>query len=149
MDVCVALSLGIANGGKQSSPYFNKVLTFDSTCEIVTLTALDDPKIDRFDRIEAAVAEIKNAGWGGSTNLESVFERIAELEEKRVHAEEDSVNEVVLIIMTDMQFDNAMQTEGPSAEMLKTEVLQAIYKHLVRGLGSGCRWDRGRSVQLS
>jgi hypothetical protein len=126
MDTCVSLSMAISNGVEASSPYFNKILTFDSICEVVDLTSLEDKSIDRLDRVEAAMLEIKNAGWGGSTCLESVFERIAELEEKRVHVVGAAVSEVVLLILTDMQFDSGHTSD----DLLKSEVLQAIYDRL-------------------
>ena len=147
MEVCVALSLGVANGVKEDSPYFNTVLTFDSTCEVVKLAALENKEIDRFDRIEAAVMEIKAAPWGSSTCLESVFERIAELEKNRVHPEGDSVNDIVLLIFSDMMWDSAM---SGADNMLKGDVLEAICKRV--GLAKVPKivyWDVSSSGKMS
>jgi len=125
MDVCVSLSMILSHAMPPSSPYANKILSFNDTCEVVELTALDDEKIEKIDRIKAARRQISNAPWGGSTNLESVFERIAELESTRVRVDGEVVKELVVVIFTDMQFDIA--TQG-SENLLKKEIFEKTCK---------------------
>jgi hypothetical protein len=148
MEMCVALSLAISNGANKSSPYRNKVLTFNTECEVVELTTLEDKTIDRWDRIHEASVELKGANWGGSTNLESVFERISEIESTRVINEGDTEKPLILLVITDMQFDDGV--EGGAEDMLKSDILNKMFRKVgLKKKPTIVYWDVKGSARMS
>jgi Mg-chelatase subunit ChlD len=96
----VAISLGIAISSMQpiGSSFRNKVLTFEEKPQIVTL---DEPV-----KLAEAAVKLKDASWGGSTDLEAALELFLEL----AKTENDSPS--VLVIVSDMQFNMARENSA-------------------------------------
>jgi hypothetical protein len=88
---------------------------------------MDDKTIDHWQLVATARKQVLASNWGGSTDLRSVFKRIAELEAKREHVEGEPVKEVVLTIFTDMAFNDATrQYGGKTGNMLQEDVLKEV-----------------------
>lgn len=96
----VAISLGIAISSMQpiGSSFRNKVLTFEEKPQLVTL---DEPV-----KLAEAAVKLKDASWGGSTDLEAALELFLEL----AKTENDSPS--VLVIVSDMQFNMARENSA-------------------------------------
>lgn len=88
----VAIALGILLSELTDEPYKNKVLTFHSDPTWHTITG---------DTLKEKVACLKNANWGGSTNLSKSLKLILD------EAVSNSGSKIAdtLYIFTDMQFD--------------------------------------------
>jgi hypothetical protein len=99
MRVSVALGALLAMANTDPA-YHNKVLSFEEECTVTTLdtTSCRDP-----DATERSVREqMGELPWGGSSNLESVFQKVAELERERLAATPVS-KKLVVIVFTDME----------------------------------------------
>lgn len=99
MRVSVALGALLAMANTDPA-YHNKVLSFEEECTVTTLdtTSCRDP-----DATELSVGEqMGELPWGGSSNLESVFQKVAELERERLAATPVS-KKLVVIVFTDME----------------------------------------------
>lgn len=96
MDVAVALGLLISE--LTNPPFKDTMITFHSTPELVLISG---------DSIGAKLNMMKNAEWGGSTNIYAVFELILET----AISFNIPANKMVktLYIFTDMQFDEAVE----------------------------------------
>jgi hypothetical protein len=126
MDVAVSMGMILAMAQASSSPYAKKVLTFESECRINSITAFDDKQIDRFDRIKKAREEIMEGSAGTSTNLLSVFERVVELERGRVRVVGEPIKPLIVVVITDMNFDEGIEDEGE--ELLQEDILKDVCK---------------------
>ena len=99
MRVSVALGALLAMANTDPA-YHNKVLSFEEACTVTTLdtTSCRDP-----DATERSVEQQMNQlPWGGSSNLESVFQKVAELERERLAVTPVS-KKLVVIVFTDME----------------------------------------------
>jgi len=97
----VSVALGALLAMANSDPaYHNKVLSFEEECSVTTLdtTSFSDP-----DATERSVKkQMGELPWGGSSNLESVFQKVAELERERLAVAPVS-KKLVVIVFTDME----------------------------------------------
>ncbi len=108
-----AISLGIRVAEK--STIGKRVLTFETTPKWVNLSNSEN-YVDM-------VKELKNAPWGGSTNLHSAFNMILDaiIESKMVIEE---IEKLVLVIFSDMQINEADSTFF----MLNYSSKESLYK---------------------
>ena len=135
MDVSIALGILLSFANDPSSPYFSTVLPFDSISIPIKLNAGCGANDDRFDRPTQLYEQLSGIPWGGSTNIDNVFEQAAKLEKTRLAASTGDISakkkRLVLVIFSDMQFDAAVQplkSGEKGSSMLKTEVLQRLCK---------------------
>jgi hypothetical protein len=126
MDVAVSMGIIMAMSQASSSPYAKNVLTFETTCRVTPITVFDNENIDRFDRIKEAREEVMSGRAGFSTNLLSVFERVVELESKRVRVEGEPIKPLFVVIITDMNFNQGVEDEGE--KLLQKDILAGVCK---------------------
>lgn len=94
MDVCIALGLVITE--LVEGPFKDKVLTFETNPNLITIKG---------KQLNERVRELRNASWGGSTNLTAAFEQILSYAVMMNCTQEQLPK--TLIIFSDMQFDHA------------------------------------------
>lgn len=99
----VAIALGIYCADKAKGPFKNNFITFESNPSLVTLDGCED--------ITDKVKKTANASWGGSTNLEAVFNLILNTAIRNHLKQEDMPSK--LYIISDMQFNEATRTGNP------------------------------------
>lgn len=76
--------------------------------------------------ISDKLKQIYSATWGGSTNLELVFDLILNQAKKNNVPEEEMPT--MILIISDMQFDRATGYDGNAHEMMKNKYQKAGYK---------------------
>lgn len=113
MDVCIAL--GIFISGLGNSHFFRQIVTFSQT-----------PNFHRIEgeSLQEMVQSLAHASWGMNTNLEAVFNMLLTKALTEKIAPNDMPNR--LMIMSDMQFDAAMQ--GSDKKMVYMDVIRQKYE---------------------
>jgi hypothetical protein len=98
MDISVALGLYLAD--KQQGAFAGMFMTFTN-----------NPQLQKLEgNIIEKVAQLQSADWAQGTNIEAAFHRILKVSlDQKVAAEEMPK---ILLILSDMQFDRAMQGGG-------------------------------------
>ena len=99
MEAAVSMGAYIAERGK--GPFQNHFITFSSNPELVEFSGVDI--YDKFVRAQSAE-------WGGSTNIEAVFNLLLDTARRNHVAKEDMPR--TLYIFSDMEF-NGCVTSGP------------------------------------
>ena len=97
----VSIALGILISEVTDANYRDRILTFESNPNWVTLNSSSD--------IFTKVQTVMRAGWGGSTNFQAACERILNVAETN-KLEPDKIPD--LIVFSDMQFDQANGNHG-------------------------------------
>ena len=93
----VAISLGLYFAERNTAPGFhNKFFTFSSAPDLVVVKGKD---------IREKLFNMREANWGASTNLESLFELVLSVARENNLSQEDLPQK--LFIISDMQFDAA------------------------------------------
>lgn len=100
----VAISLGLYCAEKAQGPFANHFITFSSNPTFVEVEG-----VDFCDK----VVRMSHADWGGSTNIEAVFDMMLNVA-VRNNCSQDEIPQN-LIIISDMEFD-ACATSGPRSE---------------------------------
>ena len=116
----ISYTMGLLISSLNKSELFrNKILTFESIPQLVNV---DGETL--FDRI----AKIKNAPWGGSTNICSAFELILE----KVKGTDATMPDKIIIV-SDMQFNKADSEYTTNYESIRMKFEEAGYKipHIV------------------
>lgn len=131
MEICKALGVLLSFASPEDSPYHATVLSFETTCQVIKLTAGYAPDADRFNIPTNLQEELAQIPWGGSTQLESVFEAASKLEKERLSALVDNPlvkkKRCVIVIFSDMEFSEAVQSgDDTMSTMLQPDVLQAL-----------------------
>jgi hypothetical protein len=103
----VAISLGLYISERNEGPFKDAFITFS---ERPTLQILKGNLLER-------LASLKNAEWGFSTNLERVFEVILRQAEKHNLLAEEMPTDI--LILSDMQFDEACESDHTALDMIK------------------------------
>lgn len=98
--VDVAISLGLYISERNVGPFKDAFVTFSSNPE---LQVLSGSLSDRYN-------QLKNAEWGMSTNLEGVFKLV--LNQAKKHNVSESEMPTMIIILSDMEFDQANNSRG-------------------------------------
>jgi len=112
----VALSLGLYCAGKNKGPYKDTFLTFSGSPELITLKGTLSQKMIQMNR----------SHWDMSTNLHKAFERILSVAVKNNVPEKDMPE--VLLILSDMQFDQCTKYDDSALEMIQRKYTKAGYK---------------------
>lgn len=92
----VAISLGMYCADKCRGPFHNKFITFSENPQLVEV---------RGDDLYEKVYNVNGADWGGSTNIEAVFDLILSTAVQNHCKQEDLPSK--LYIISDMQFNEA------------------------------------------
>ena len=92
----VAISLGMYCADRCRGPFHNKFITFSDNPQLVEV---------RGDDLYEKVRGVENTAWGGSTNIEAVFNLILATAIQNHCKQEDLPNK--LYIISDMQFNEA------------------------------------------
>lgn len=104
-DNCVpmynAIGLGLRSSEKNTGAFKNRVITFETNPKWVTFT--DDMTFHQ------KVSKLKDAPWGGSTNIKKAFDIILEIIVTN-NVAPNVVENMVLAIFSDMQFNEADRT---------------------------------------
>lgn len=101
MNAAVSMGAYIAERGK--GPFQNHFITFSNNPQLVEFTG-----VDLYDKFRRA----RTADWGGSTNIEAVFELLLKTALQNRCAQEDLPQ--VLYILSDMEF-NGHVSYGPAS----------------------------------
>jgi len=101
--MAVAISLGMYCAEYNSGPFANHFFTFSNHPDFIKVEGVDF--VDKVNRIA-------KADWGGSTNIESVFDQMLNLVIKNHIPQEDIPKQV--IILSDMEFNNCV-CGGPTS----------------------------------
>lgn len=99
LEAAVSMGAYIAERGK--GPFQNHFITFSNNPQLVEFTG-----VDIYDKFQRA----RNAEWGGSTNIEAVFNLLLDTARKNHVAKEDMPK--TLYIFSDMEF-NGCVSSGP------------------------------------
>lgn len=93
----IALSIGLYVADKQTGPFQNAFLTFESRPKLQVLSG----------DLASKVIQAERAPWGGSTNIEAAFDKILEIA-KKANASEAEMPKV-LLILSDMEFNQCIE----------------------------------------
>lgn len=115
MEVSIGLGLYLAERNK--GLFHNKVITFSQRPSVFSLKS---------DTLFGRVMEMRRMDWGYNTNLEAVFNLILKTAVRAELSEEDMPSTV--LILSDMQFDEAMEPEEGAIEMIRNKYWQHGYK---------------------
>ena len=99
----VAISLGLYCAEKNQGPFKDHFITFESTPHLIKVEG-----IDFCDKVE----RITRADWGGSTNIEAVFDLLLDTA-LRNKCSQDEIPQNVIII-SDMEFNSCVTTYSKS-----------------------------------
>lgn len=98
--ITVSVSLALYLSERMSGTYANKFITFDTNPKLVEI----NPKQSVYSKVN----KIYNADWGGSTNIEKVFDLILKIAVNNNLKQSDLPEQVIVI--TDMNFDMGTYT---------------------------------------
>ena len=132
MSVAIGIGLFMAENNPNET-FRNYFITFSERPEFQKITGAD---------IVEKVKNTMNAPWGMNTNLEAVFKMILR------KAVDDRVPEsempTIVLIVSDMEFDQATKINQNAIEMIKTQYAEANYT-----LPTICFWNvNGRSQNI-
>lgn len=105
----VSIALGILLSEVTHDAFKDRIITFHENPSWVNLSDCTT--------LEEKVHKLSKAPWGGSTNLEKVFELILSIVDKNKLASEDIPD---LVIFSDMQFDTAVNSRGSNNTHLQS-----------------------------
>jgi hypothetical protein len=116
MDVSIALGLYLAE--KNTGAFKDVICTFHSTPELITVEG----------DLATKFAQLQQANWGGSTNIQATFELILNLAKKNNSPQEDMPE--IVVILSDMQFNQASgdHFNESALDMIKRKYAEAGYK---------------------
>lgn len=97
----VAISLGLYCADKAAGPFHNHFMTFESHPHLIEVRGADF--VDK-------VRNIYKADWGGSTNIEAVFDLVLNTAIKNRCTQDDLPQNI--IIVSDMEFNSCVRANG-------------------------------------
>ena len=117
----MAISLGLYMSERLEGTYKNHFITFDSEPELIQIQGKD---------FVSRVNNIKNAPWGGSTNLKATFDLILNTAIKNNLPQSELPERIVII--SDMEFDQIescgfRRSKKSNMDIIKQEFEQAGY----------------------
>lgn len=112
----VAVSLGLYMADKAKSAFKDTFLTFSGNPELVTLKG----------DIVQKVHQISSSHWAMNTNLHACFAKILNHAIQFKVSAEDMPE--MLVILSDMQFDNCVRYDDSAIEMIRRKYSEAGYK---------------------
>jgi hypothetical protein len=119
LDIACAMGLIISN--TVEGDFHNLVITFHENPTFVKIN--EASLLDRYN-------QIRRIPWGGSTNLQAVFDMILEKSERANLSEEDSPD--TIIIVSDMQFNQVDSGYGYSRGTTNFEAIDKKYAEVGR-----------------
>lgn len=96
----VAVSLGLYISERNEGPFKDHFITFSSNPVLQHLTG----------DLKHRLAQIKNADWGMSTNLQAAYKLI--LEQAKRHSVTQEEMPTQILVLSDMEFNQAIDTRG-------------------------------------
>lgn len=112
----VALSLGLYCADKNKGAFKDMFLTFSEKSELLTLKGTLSQKM----------TQMNQSSWAMNTNLHKAFERILDVAVKGAVPQADMP--AVLLILSDMQFDQCAKFDHSAMEMIEHKYESAGYK---------------------
>lgn len=139
-----AVSLGLYLAERNIGPFKNAFITFSGSPELQISTGT----------LHDRICQVGGTSWGENTNLESVFDLIlSKALESNVPQSEMPKN---IIILSDMQFDQAVKSNQSAMEMIKTkyynygyELPKIIYWNLRNSYGVPAKSEEKGTVLVS
>jgi hypothetical protein len=113
MEVCISLGLYISE--RNEGAFKNAFITFSEQPELQYLTG----------DLRSRYTQLNSAEWGMSTNLESAFELI--LKQAIKHNVDESEMPTCILIMSDMEFNQATRRQDTAFEMIKNKYTESGY----------------------
>ena len=112
----VSISLGLYISERNEGPFKNAFITFSERPELQYLHG----------DLRSRFSQMSSSNWGYSTNLQAVFELVLDKAVKsRVPASEMPT---VILIISDMEFDQATQRGSTALEMIRSKYESAGYE---------------------
>jgi hypothetical protein len=111
----VAVSLGLYTSSKNSGVFKDLFLTFSAEPEFVHLKG----------SLSEKMRQMNTSDWEMNTNLHVAFEEILKVAVKNNVAQEDMPQ--VLLVMSDMQFDECTEFDDSANEMITRNYMEAGY----------------------
>ena len=115
MEVCIALGLLISE--LVEGPFANTIMTFETNPKLVKLKETE---------LGARIKELKKVPWCGGTNLEAAFDQLLSHAVMLGCSQEQLPK--VIVIFSDMQFDEASDVSKTLFEVAKNKFAQEGYK---------------------
>jgi hypothetical protein len=109
MEVAIALSLLLASVNSVDSGWHGKVLTFDSTPELITLFDKPDSKLVDIGQL---VHKTRQIGWGGSTDIDLAMDLFL-ANSIAAGTTPEALSNQCLVVFSDMEFDQSLQSNVP------------------------------------
>jgi hypothetical protein len=111
----VAIALGLYTSGKNTGVFKDIFLTFSGRPEFVTVKGSLQNRVETMSR----------ANWDMNTNLHAAFDAILNLATRNRVPSEDMPK--MLLILSDMQFDQCVKYDDNAIEMIRRKYEQAGY----------------------
>lgn len=112
----VSLSLGLYCSSKNKGAFKDMFLTFSGDSDLKRVTGT----------LQQRMAQMESSDWGMNTNLHRAFEKILNLAVKANVPQEDMPE--VLLILSDMQFDQCARHDDSAMQMIERKYAAAGYK---------------------
>ncbi len=129
MEVAISLGIWISD---MADPAWNLIYTFEETPHAVDLSS--------YTTLESRISAVKQASWGGTTNLQATFDlMLCKAQKERLT---DAQLPKRLVIISDMQFDQACGSNC----WTNLETIKAKYRLAGYTMPEIVFWNVGRSV---
>jgi hypothetical protein len=112
----VSLSLGLYTSGRNKGAFKDMFLTFSGDTELKKVKGT----------LSQRMAQMNSSEWGMNTNLHKAFDRILDVAVKGNVPQADMPT--VLLIMSDMQFDQCAKYDDSAMQMIERKYAAAGYK---------------------
>ena len=112
----VAVSLGLYLSEKNTSDFKDMFLTFSGEPEMQSVTG----------DLSSRIYQMKNSNWGMNTDLHKAFDEILCVASKGEVSQEDMPE--ILLILSDMQFDQCTEFDDSAQEMIKRKYNKKGYE---------------------
>ena len=111
MEVAVALSLLLAESAPEGSALRGKMFTFHEVPTLVTVPDVPAPGQAPEGGLARRLAHVKGIDWGGSTNIDAIFEQLLRLAlDNSMTAAQ--VAAMCVVVFSDMEFDEGRNAGG-------------------------------------
>ena len=112
----VAVSLGLYLSEKNTSDFKDMFLTFSCKPEMQSVTG----------DLSSRITSMMKSSWGMNTNLHRAFDEILSIASKGRVSQEDMPE--ILLILSDMQFDQCIKFDDSTQEMIKRKYKENGYE---------------------
>lgn len=112
----VSISLGLYISDKTTSAFKDMFLTFSERSHFVTVKGT----------LQQKAQSMKRAGWGYNTNLESAFDEVLRVATQNSLPQSEMPE--YLLILSDMQFDEATDINASALDMIQDKYRNAGYE---------------------